>query len=95
MLCIIGLFIHVTEESKFHVTMVNTTEVVDSSSRSTDTICIVIFVFILVVHTVIIYAISKRNRLAKKRYYNSTSYYVVSFLSQSVFLYQHLTAVGA
>ena len=43
------------EESKFHVIMVNTTEVVDSSSRSMDTICIVIFVFVIVVHIVIIY----------------------------------------
>ena len=49
--------------------MVNTTEVVDSSSRSTDIIFIVILIFVIVVLIVIIYAISTRNRLANNRYY--------------------------
>ena len=50
--------------------MVNTTEVVyTASKKSTDTIFIVICLFVILVHIAIIYAISTRNRLAKNRYY--------------------------
>ena len=68
-LCIIGLLIQITEQSKLHVIMANTTEEVYTSLSSAGPIYIVIFVFVIVAHIVIIYAISKRNRLAQKRYY--------------------------
>ena len=50
--------------------MVNTTEGMNTVTKnSTDTIYIVIVLFVILVHIAILYAISTRNRLAQNRYY--------------------------